>query len=85
MNPLSEKKFGSPYYVTHRAHLHAMLHEAAVKLSVVTHLNRKTTRYYAEEGKVWFDNGTEIQADVVVAADGNLYQILPSTAFEVFR
>ena len=72
MNPKSEQTFGSPSYVTHRAHLYAALHDAAIELGVVVHLNKTTTRYDPEEGTVCFDDGLEIQADLVAAADGKL-------------
>ncbi|KAL4862807.1 hypothetical protein BDV12DRAFT_190153 [Aspergillus spectabilis] len=69
LNPRSEK-FGSPYYVTHRAHLHDALHERAQELGVLVKLRKRVERYEAEEGVVRFADGDIVRSDLVVAADG---------------
>jgi salicylate hydroxylase len=70
LNPESEQRFGSPYYVTHRAHLHEVLHQAAVELGVPIHLQKKVVKYGVEEGSVTFEDGLVVKPDLVVAADG---------------
>lgn len=69
-NPECEQRFGSPYYVTHRAHLHDVLHERTQELGVVVELNRKAESIDAENGIVRFTCGETIDADLIVAADG---------------
>jgi salicylate hydroxylase len=70
LNPESEQRFGFPYYVTHRAHLHDVLHHRAVELGVSIHLNMKVERYSVDEGSVKFEDGSIINANLVIAADG---------------
>ena len=72
LNPEIEQRFGSPYYVTHRAHLHEVLHQGAVDLGVIVHLKKKVEDYGVEEGSVTFEDGSVVNADLVVAADGGL-------------
>lgn len=57
--------------MTHRAHLHHVLHQRAVELGVEIHLNKKVLRY--EESivaTVVFEDGLVINPDLTVAADG---------------
>ncbi|KAL5335593.1 hypothetical protein BJX70DRAFT_390532 [Aspergillus crustosus] len=70
LNPCSEEKFGSPYYVTHRAHLHDALHERAVELGVHVKLRKKVEVYKPDEGIVRFADGEVVNSDLVIAADG---------------
>jgi salicylate hydroxylase len=76
LNPESEKRFGSPYYVTHRAHLHEALHERTQDLDIPVILNRKAESYDVENGTVTFMGGEIVRADLVVAADGTMLEHL---------
>jgi salicylate hydroxylase len=70
LNPESEEKFESPYYVTHRAHLHEALYERTKELEIPVILNRKADTYDVEAGTVMFMGGEIIRTDLVIAADG---------------
>ncbi|KAH8800206.1 hypothetical protein F5884DRAFT_824959 [Xylogone sp. PMI_703] len=70
LNPESEQRFGSPYYVTHRAHLHEALHERTQELGVPVHLKKRVEKYNPGEGSVVFGDGQVIKADLIIAADG---------------
>ncbi|EXJ56370.1 uncharacterized protein A1O5_12637 [Cladophialophora psammophila CBS 110553] len=70
LNPESEQRFGSPYYVTHRAHLHEVLHDRTVELGVPVYLSKRVQKYDTQNGEVTFDDGNLIKADLIVAADG---------------
>jgi salicylate hydroxylase len=69
-NPESQDLFGSPYYVTHRAHLHEILHQKAVELGVVIRLSSRVEKYDADEPSFVLVGGETVKADLVVAADG---------------
>lgn len=69
-NPELEERFGSPYYVTHRAHLHEVLHERTQELGVRVVLSQKAAEYDSEKGTVAFADGEVVKADLIVAADG---------------
>jgi salicylate hydroxylase len=64
------KKYGSPYYVTHRAHLHDALHERTQQLNVPVELSQKVQSYDLENSSVTFVDGKTVTADLVIAADG---------------
>jgi salicylate hydroxylase len=71
LNPESQQKYGSPYYVTHRAHLHQVLHARAVELGADIHLNKKVLKFeVADGGDVAFEDGLVIRPDLTIAADG---------------
>ena len=70
MNPTFEQRFGSPYYVIHRAHLHDVLHHRAVELGVSIHLNKRVEKYSVDEGSVSFEDGSIVNADLIIAAEG---------------
>jgi salicylate hydroxylase len=72
LNPASMQRYGSPYYVTHRAHLHDVLHERTKELQIPIYLNRRVHDYDVELGKVVFAGGEVITKDLVIAADGKL-------------
>jgi salicylate hydroxylase len=63
-------RYGAPYFVVHRAHLHTALHEEAVALGVRMRLGSKVSRYEPETGAVHLADGSFFQGDLVVAADG---------------
>ncbi|OAL36219.1 hypothetical protein AYO20_04377 [Fonsecaea nubica] len=70
LNPDIKERFGSPYYVTHRAHLHEVLHERTVELGVSVYLSKRVQKYDTQNGEVTFVDGQMIHADLIVAADG---------------
>ena len=70
VNPQSEELFGSPYYVTHRAHLHEILHQKAVELGMVIRLGSKVEKYDLDTTSFALASGEVIDADLIVAADG---------------
>ncbi|KUI64272.1 3-hydroxybenzoate 6-hydroxylase 1 [Cytospora mali] len=63
-------QYGAPYYVVHRAHLHAALHTRAVELGVKIRLNSKVDTYNPEIASIVLSDGSRFQGDLVVAADG---------------
>jgi salicylate hydroxylase len=67
-----EENHGAPYYLVHRADLHAGLLEAAEKAGVKIYTNQRVVEYDFDapsattlDGKVW-------KADLVIGADGKL-------------
>ena len=65
-----EKEFGAPHMIFHRGELHSLLANAVPSERV--HLAHRCVGV-AQDGKtvrVKFENGTEIEADVLIAADG---------------
>jgi len=70
VNPQSEEWFGSPHYVTHRAHLHEILHQKAVELGVAIRLASRVQKYNLDEPSFVLDGGEVVRADLIVAADG---------------
>ena len=61
---------GAPYYLVHRADLHAVLLEAALEAGVAVHKNQRAVSYdftvpeaITAEGKSW-------TADLLICADG---------------
>ncbi|KAK4065654.1 hypothetical protein Trihar35433_7774 [Trichoderma harzianum] len=64
------QKYGSPYYVTHRAHLHDALYQRTKELEVPVILNHKAKSYDFNNASVTFEDGTVVDADLVIAADG---------------
>jgi 2-polyprenyl-6-methoxyphenol hydroxylase-like FAD-dependent oxidoreductase len=70
MQGFYEPKFGAPYLTAHRADLHNMLRAAAG--DVTLRLNAHCVGAETANGRAVarFSDGTEAEADVVVAADG---------------
>jgi 6-hydroxynicotinate 3-monooxygenase len=68
--PMPESLFGAPYLCMHRAILHGAL--ASVVPEEVVHLNKKLVGLDQRAGQVTlaFADGTRLQADAVVGADG---------------
>jgi len=68
--PMPESLFGAPYLCMHRAVLHSAL--ASVIPKEVIHLNKKLIGLDQQAGQVSlaFADGTRVQADAVVGADG---------------
>lgn len=72
LNPQFEEWFGTPYYVTHRAHLHQVLHEKVVELGVDIKLATRIEKYEPDQTSIVLADGSVIEADLVIAADGEL-------------
>jgi salicylate hydroxylase len=61
-----EERFGAPYYTFHRADLHQVLVDALPP--EVIHTGHKLAE--VEQNRLVFENGTEVEASVVIGADG---------------
>jgi flavin-dependent dehydrogenase len=64
--------------VTHRAHLHQVLHEKVVELGVEVFLDSRVREYLGEEEEgvgmgVVLERGVVVGGDLVVAADSLFY------------
>ena len=59
----------------HRAHLHELLHEKVVELGIQVRLRSKVAHYDLDEPRIVLEDGCVIQADFVVAADGEFCYI----------
>ncbi|PSR76326.1 hypothetical protein BD289DRAFT_446730 [Coniella lustricola] len=69
-SPAFTARYGAPYNVVHRAHLHAALHQQAEALGVRLRLNSKVDAYDVENAAITLADGTVFSGDLVVAADG---------------
>lgn len=69
--PEFERWFGAPYYVTHRADLHRVLHDKVVELDIPINLGSSIVWYSLKEAQIGFESGEKINADLIVAADGD--------------
>jgi salicylate hydroxylase len=58
--------------VVHRAHFHEALHEIALKHGVKILVNKKVIAYNEQESSITLHCGSEVEADLIVAADGEL-------------
>lgn len=65
-----EEQYGAPYISIHRAAIHGILHRHAIRAGAELRLGSRVIHYDFEAGRVRLANGTELQADLVVAADG---------------
>ena len=65
-----KEQYGGSYIVIHRADIHRILHEHAVKAGAQLRLNSRVIRYDFEGGRVELASGEQLQADLVVAVDG---------------
>lgn len=75
-----ESRYGGPYLVIHRADIHRILHEHAVKAGAEVKLNSRVQQYFADEGRLTISNGDSLTADLVIAVDG-----INSSARQYFR
>lgn len=66
-----EKQYEAPYIVLHRATLHDILHKHAIRSGAKLMLDSKVTEYDFENGAIVLKNGKRMEADLVIAADGN--------------
>lgn len=65
-----KKEYGAPYIVVHRADLHRVLHEHAVRAGAKIRLNSRVVAYEFERGSITLRDGETISADLVIAMDG---------------
>lgn len=70
-SPEFTERYGAPYFVVHRAHLHHALYEQASALGVQTRLNSKIDSYDADTATIVTSDGSVFGGDLIVAADGN--------------
>ncbi|KAL2007067.1 hypothetical protein VTN00DRAFT_8505 [Thermoascus crustaceus] len=70
LTPDFEQKFGAPYFVIHRAHIHGVLYEHALKAGVRVQVGCRVIDYDYDAPCVTLAQGERIQADLVVAVDG---------------
>ena len=70
LKAVARTKYGAPYMTAHRADLHRLLRETLPERSF--HLGAHCVGASSSDrsGAVRFSDGTEIEADVIVAADG---------------
>lgn len=64
------EKHGAPYYLVHRADLHAALLEAAEKSGVKIYKSQRVTAYDFDEPSATTQDGKVWKADLVIGADG---------------
>lgn len=64
------EEYGAPYILIHRGNLLAILHRHALKAGAQLRLSSRVVKYSFEEGAIELQNGEKLQADLVVAADG---------------
>lgn len=69
LSPLVEQNHGSPQYVLHRADIHSVLLEAAKEVAQLR-VNAMVTSIDFQAPSVSLSDGTTIEADLVVGADG---------------
>lgn len=61
---------GAPYYLVHRADLHAGLMDAVTRAGVVVHTNQKVASYDFNVPSATTVDGKTWSADMIVCADG---------------
>ncbi|OQD66699.1 hypothetical protein PENPOL_c004G08390 [Penicillium polonicum] len=64
------EKFGAPYYVIHRAHLHSALCQKVQDMGIEIKLGARIENYNPSVGSITLADGTTYTGDLVVAADG---------------
>ncbi|PWY67099.1 salicylate hydroxylase [Aspergillus sclerotioniger CBS 115572] len=65
-----EERHGAPYYMVHRADLHASLLTAAIRAGVAIHNNQHVTSYDFTLPKAITADSKEWTADLIICADG---------------
>ena len=68
--PDFEERFGSPYLVAHRAHMHEILHKETLRLGGVVRVNSAVQSVDFDAPSVTLRSGETIEADAVIGADG---------------
>ena len=69
-------KYGSPFCDIHRADLQLAMFERAKELGVQFMFNATVSQYDFESPSVTLLDGTRIEGDLIVAADGTLIMLL---------
>ncbi|TKA75621.1 hypothetical protein B0A55_04892 [Friedmanniomyces simplex] len=69
-NPMSEWEFGSPYWQIYRPDFQNILAKAALEEGVEIRFGHAVTSIDAERGTMSLDDGTQLEADLIIAADG---------------
>ncbi|KAE8380191.1 hypothetical protein BDV26DRAFT_145222 [Aspergillus bertholletiae] len=70
LNPDFEKRFGAPYIVIHRAELHSVLYQHALKQGVNVKISSRAVDYDMDAPTITLATGEIIRPDLVVAVDG---------------
>ena len=70
LHPYLNQRFGAPYLVIHRAELHNVLYQHALRLGVTVKVNSRAIDYDMNTPAITFENGEIVQPDLVVAMDG---------------
>lgn len=65
-----ESIFGIPWYSAHRVDLHNELKRLVSELDIPIHLASETTHVDADQGVLVLKDGTHVQKDLIIAADG---------------
>jgi salicylate hydroxylase len=72
LGPSCVRRYGAPYLTIHRADLHQALHDAAVQATIPIEFGLRCTSVQVDADRpvMRLDTGEEIEADLVVGADG---------------
>lgn len=65
-----EAEHGGPYLVIHRADIHRILHDHAVRAGAEVKLNSRVETYFPDEGRIMLADESSMTADLIVAVDG---------------
>lgn len=65
-----ERAYGHPYFLIHRADLHAILHARALDVGVLFHVNSAVKEVDENGPFVLLRDGHIIRGDVIIGADG---------------
>ncbi|KAE9984213.1 hypothetical protein BLS_002806 [Venturia inaequalis] len=65
-----QEQYGAPYISIHRAEIHQILHRHALRAGAELRLGSRVIHYDFEGGLVRLATGEQLQADLVIAADG---------------
>jgi len=66
----SERKYGGPYVNIHRGDLHAVIETAVAPGSIAFNHRLVELNETSDAVRLRFDNGTTVEADIVIGADG---------------
>jgi salicylate hydroxylase len=64
------EKFGGPYVQLHRADLQSALFKIASQHGVQVHTKSRVIDFDLDQPAIIFDDGRKVEADLVIAADG---------------
>ena len=82
LNPSTQREFGFPWWVVHRAHLHEGLSESARHHGATIHIDSRVTHidHSSQPVKVTTAKGTTHEFDLLIGSDG-LKSIVRTTLF----